>query len=130
MKIININSKKIAVQLNTKILGDLIEIENVVEKVGQYGNITKYRLATENDKSVIYLDLQKDYRKFAELSANPSMSPSGVVNEHLTKEKEIVEADPTTKTTAEDGSSIVQVKKPRTNEEIWMKTEDLTPAQI
>ena len=41
MKVINLNSKKVAVFLNKKILGELIEIENVVEKVGQYGNIIR-----------------------------------------------------------------------------------------
>ena len=72
MRIININSKKLAVQLDSKILGELIEIENVVEKIGQFGNITKYKLANTDNKSIIYLDLAEDYRKFSGIISTDS----------------------------------------------------------
>jgi hypothetical protein len=113
LKIVNINSKKIAVQLDTKILGDLIEIENVVEKIGQFGNITKYRLANENNISVIYLDLQEDYRKFGAL---PTMTPAGDVNKVVDDTGKIYEVtDPIPKPT-DTGEQVVSATDSTGNE--------------
>jgi hypothetical protein len=113
VKIININSKKIAVQLDNKILGELIEIENVVEKVGQFGNITKYKLAVENDRSVLYLDLQEDYRKFALL---PTMTPAGDVNKVIDETGKTYEVVDTTPKPTDTGEQVVSATDSTGNE--------------
>lgn len=130
MKVINLNSKKVAVFLNKKILGELIEIENVVEKVGQYGNIIKYRLATENDKSVIYLDLQEDYKKFALLDMNTMQDDANKPHKIMDDSGNIVAVDPTKKQMANDGKTYVSVTNSN-NEEVLVsedKLKNLKPA--
>jgi hypothetical protein len=120
MKIVNINSKKLAVQLDTKILGELIEIENVVEKIGQYGNITKYRLASENDKSVIYLDLQEDYRKFA---LNGTITPDGTTNTYMDESGKQVIVNNPNPVNSQDGKQMMDITDSEGNQ-VYIPVEE------
>lgn len=70
-----INSKKIAVHVPTKSFSnELVEVEALAQKAGQYGNILGFQIRKSDDKTAVIFSLQEDYRSFKTSNFAPSPS--------------------------------------------------------
>lgn len=58
------NSKTAVIQVTKNFEGSLAEVEQLVEKIGQYGNILSYTIHKHANKNEIVFKLAEDYKKF------------------------------------------------------------------
>lgn len=68
MEIINISSKKIAVNIyDKKFINELPIIEKLAEQINQWGNILDYTVINKNDYNTIIFDLQRNAQEYQDL---------------------------------------------------------------
>lgn len=110
-----INSKKVAVYVpSNSFSNELVEIESIAQKLGQYGNILGFQVKKGENKTAVIFSLQEDFSSFKTSSVDAtSTNTSAPLNKgdkyfdpNTKQVYEVVEDTPNT-----TGTSIVQVKQ-------------------
>lgn len=113
-QIVYLNSKKVAVYIpSNSFSNELVEIESIAQKLGQYGNILGFQIRKSNNKVAVIFSLQEDYRSFKTSDFSNTNLQQG--DKYFdTSNNQVYEVEDTIQTN--DNKTVVQVKQPNTQE--------------